>query len=152
MEKYLVIFLFAGHGLQLDGMQVMLYNEFNQKQSFYKLFRAEAKLRSYAEIYHNAYIIGIFACCRQTFDHTWMEGKCISKEEYEAKASSLDSEDKIFALHHKLLLHQQNEFANWQIELQNKLIKNLERLKKRQREAKEETKSEANSPPVKMIT
>ena len=78
MKRYLIIFLFAGHGLQKDGMQEMLYNEFDTRNCFYKLFRAEVKLRSFAEIFQNAYVIGIFACCRQTFDHTWMIGQCIS--------------------------------------------------------------------------
>ena len=43
------------------------------------LFKAEAKLRLWAEIYPNCYIIGIFACCRQLYDHSTMTG-CISKE------------------------------------------------------------------------
>lgn len=51
MDKFLIIFLFAGHGLQKDGMQAMLYNEYDKSTGFYKLFRAEQKLRSYAEIY-----------------------------------------------------------------------------------------------------
>ena len=51
MERYLIIFLFAGHGLQKEGAQVMLYNEYDPAKHFYKLFRAEAKLRSFAEIY-----------------------------------------------------------------------------------------------------
>ena len=64
MERYLIMFLFAGHGLQKDGQQVMLYNEYDPKTRFYKLFRAELKLRIFAEIYQNSYIVGIFACCR----------------------------------------------------------------------------------------
>ena len=41
MEKYLVICLFAGQGLQKEGMQQMLYNEFKEKTCFYKMFKAE---------------------------------------------------------------------------------------------------------------
>ena len=51
MSRYLIIFLFAGHGLLKDGMQVMAYNEFDKETGFYKTFRAEAKLRSFSEIY-----------------------------------------------------------------------------------------------------
>ena len=64
IDKYLVIFLFAGHGLMVEGQQNLLYNDFDPKEKFYKLLRAEAKLRTFAEIYPNSYIISIFACCR----------------------------------------------------------------------------------------
>ena len=60
--KYLIFFLFAGHGVKRNGMQEMAYNEFDKKTCFYRMFKAEAKLRMYAEIYPNSYIIGIFAC------------------------------------------------------------------------------------------
>ena len=63
-KNYLVIFLFAGHGILKDGTQMMLYNEYDTKKKFYKMLQAEAKLRIWAEIYPNSYIIGIFACCR----------------------------------------------------------------------------------------
>ena len=42
--------------------------------------QAEAKLRGWAEIYPNAYIIGIFACCRQLYSEKLKVG-CISREE-----------------------------------------------------------------------
>ena len=64
VEKYLIIFLFAGHGILKDGMQALLYNEYDPSTRFYKVLNAEAKLRLWSEIYPNAYIIGIFACCR----------------------------------------------------------------------------------------
>ena len=64
MEKYLIVFLFAGHGILKDGMQALLINEYDSKNRFYGLLKAEGKLRLWAEIYPNAYIIGIFACCR----------------------------------------------------------------------------------------
>ena len=82
VENYLVIFLFAGHGMLKDGMQVMLYNEYDKKAEFYKLMMAEAKLRGWAEIYPNSYIIGIFACCRQLHKNETM-CDCISREEAE---------------------------------------------------------------------
>ena len=64
LDKFLVIFLFAGHGLMVEGQQNLLYNEFDNREKFYRLLRAEAKLRTFAEIYPNSYIISIFACCR----------------------------------------------------------------------------------------
>ena len=50
-----------------EGEQVLLTNEFDKKTQFYKLFKAENKLRHLAEEYANAYLIGIFACCRQVY-------------------------------------------------------------------------------------
>ena len=79
-ENYLVIFLFAGHGILKDGTQMMLYNEYDKRAGFYKMLQAEAKLRTWAEIYPNSYVIGIFACCRQNYNHATMTG-CISKED-----------------------------------------------------------------------
>ena len=67
MENYLVIFLFAGHGILHDGMQSVLVNEYFSRTKFYKMFRAEAIIRGYAGSYPNSYIIGIFACCRQLY-------------------------------------------------------------------------------------
>ena len=77
MVNYLVIFLFAGHGLLKDGQQVLVVNEFDQKTSFYKFFMAENTLRNLAEVCPNAYLVGIFACCRQIYDKDQMEGKGI---------------------------------------------------------------------------
>ena len=68
VEKFLLVCLFAGHGILKDGMQSMLLNEYDENTGFYRLLCAEAKLRLWSEIYPNAYILGIFACCRQIFD------------------------------------------------------------------------------------
>ena len=67
-DKHLLVFLFAGHGVLRDGMQFLIYNEYNKREGFYQMLSAEAKLRSWAEIYPQTYIIGIFACCRQLYD------------------------------------------------------------------------------------
>ena len=64
VENFLVICLFAGHGVLKEGMQTMLYNQYNPKTGFYKFMNAEKKLRGWAYIYPNSYIVGIFACCR----------------------------------------------------------------------------------------
>ena len=63
-ENYLVVMLFAGHGILKDGMQVLLYNEYDHETGFYKMLKAEAKMRIWAEIFPNLYILGIFASCR----------------------------------------------------------------------------------------
>ena len=80
--NYLVIYLFAGHGILRDGMQSVLLNEYMKKDQFYRMFRAEAIIRMQASQYPNSYIIGIFACCRQLYNQNRMTGM-ISKEEAE---------------------------------------------------------------------
>ena len=44
-EKHLIVFLFAGHGVLRDGMQFLIYNEWNKREKFYHMLSAEAKLR-----------------------------------------------------------------------------------------------------------
>ena len=63
-EKFLIFFLFATHGYLRDGMQFILFNEFDTKENYYKRFAIEAKLREWAHNYPHAYIVTIFACCR----------------------------------------------------------------------------------------
>ena len=48
VENYLIICLFAGHGVLKDGMQTMLYNQYDKKTGFYKFMNAEKKLRGWA--------------------------------------------------------------------------------------------------------
>ena len=67
-EDYLVIHTFAGHGVQDQGTQWLLHNEYSKERQFYKMFGAENKLRMLAQEFQNSYQIGIFACCRQRHD------------------------------------------------------------------------------------
>ena len=108
LEKYLLIFLFAGHGLMVDGLQNLVYNEFDPNSKFYKLLRAEAKLRAYAEIYPNSYIISIFACCRQNYDPSWMKGQCISKHDYLQMIA--ESEEIVKESYEKLLKQKEQQY------------------------------------------
>ena len=64
-----------------EGQQVMLYNEFDRLEKFYKRLKAESQIRSMAETFANSYLIAVFACCRQLYDPSWMIGVCLSKEE-----------------------------------------------------------------------
>ena len=94
-EKHLIVFLFAGHGVLRDGMQYLIYNEWNKKERFYQMLSAEAKLRSWAEIYPNSYIIGIFACCRQLYDHKKMTNLYSLSEAKELGYKSSDNNQKL---------------------------------------------------------
>ena len=73
-DKYLIFVLLASHGILIDGMTQIALNQFDKKKEFYKMINAEAKLRYWAEIYPNAYIICIFACCRQLYQKDIMTG------------------------------------------------------------------------------
>ena len=47
--NYLIVYLFAGHGIQKGGLQSLLLNEFDPRTKFYKFFNAEAKIRVLAK-------------------------------------------------------------------------------------------------------
>ena len=73
-ENYVVISVFAGHGILKLGTQWLVTNEFDEYDGFYKLLDVEHKMRNLSEAYTNGYIITIFACCRELYDHTFMCG------------------------------------------------------------------------------
>ena len=81
---HLCMQFFAGHGMQRDGLQVIVVNEFDPYGKFYKLYRAEQRIRYSSETFNNCYFIGIFACCREIFK-ALKHANCISKEENERK-------------------------------------------------------------------
>ena len=66
-ETVLALFCYACHGMIQDGRQVVLINEHSKVKGFYKFFGAEQNMRTAAMTYSNAYIVGIFACCREIF-------------------------------------------------------------------------------------
>ena len=62
IENILTVVLFAGRGMFYEGYQVLLYDEYDPSNGFFKKFVAEKKICSWAEIYHNAYILCIMSC------------------------------------------------------------------------------------------
>ena len=78
-RQFCLIWLFAGHGILKLGMQTIVVNEFDKTSTFYKLYNAEEIIRVMANGNQNAYMITIFACCRQLHDAAKMQGFC-SKE------------------------------------------------------------------------
>ena len=66
--NYLVIVFIAGHGVLKDGGQIILLNEFDRLNGYYKTYKIEVQLRWLAKNFPNSYIVGIFACCRQVFN------------------------------------------------------------------------------------
>ena len=73
-RHYLIIYLFAGHGVLMDGMQAYVLNEWDPSNKYYKIFNAEKKVRALAESYYNTYNISIFACCRMLYNSKTMQG------------------------------------------------------------------------------
>ena len=46
----------------------MVFNEYDEKRKFYKMANTELKLRRIANNFPNAYIVSIFATCRQDYN------------------------------------------------------------------------------------
>ena len=68
-ENILLVVLVAGHGLKMSGNQTaLLHKEIDSKTGFLKEFAVEKKMRQWAEIFPNSYIVCIFSCSRETFD------------------------------------------------------------------------------------
>lgn len=67
-QDFLVVHVFAGHGVQEAGTQYLLHNEWCKDRRYYKMFAAEEKLRVMAKSLKNSYHIGIFACCRERYE------------------------------------------------------------------------------------
>ena len=63
-KKYLLVCLWAGHGMVKSGKQVLLTNELDKRSKFYKMIQAESMMRAIASLYDNVYIVSLFACCR----------------------------------------------------------------------------------------
>ena len=67
-RKMLIFYGFAGHGMQVDGEQVVIINQLNKRTGFYEWWAVEADIRLMAKKYSNTFNVGIFACCREIFN------------------------------------------------------------------------------------
>ena len=66
-ETILTLLCYATHGMIQDGRQVFLVNELAPNKGFYKIVGVEENMRKSALFNSNAYIVVIFACCREIF-------------------------------------------------------------------------------------
>ena len=66
-KKFLLIYALAGHGMQMDGRQVVLINTYDKKTGFYRIWGIETDIRNLAKNNSNAYLICLLACCREIF-------------------------------------------------------------------------------------
>ena len=66
-KKVLIVLAMAGHGMQMDGRQIVLVNTFNRKRNFYEFWPVEADVRDISGKYRNSYVVALFACCREIY-------------------------------------------------------------------------------------
>ena len=67
-ERLAVVYVFVCHGIHLDGKQIVVLRDCNEKTGYYKTYNAEDNIRQYAKYFPNTSHICIFACCREKFD------------------------------------------------------------------------------------
>ena len=97
-RRYLVIYLFAGHGVLFKGMQGFLLNDFDESKKFYRILGAEEKIRVLAENFGNSYHIGVFTCCRMLETAVKMSGMLSyaeAKEKYPDLVHDRTDEEEI---------------------------------------------------------
>ena len=63
-KKVLVVYVFAGHGIE-RGEQVIVLNEYDKNEGFYKCWKTENMIRSLAEKFENSFHLAFYACCRE---------------------------------------------------------------------------------------
>ena len=68
-KKIAIVWCFACHGVQANGMQAVVVNEYNQRLRYYKLWYVENMIRKFARSHPNSFHLSIFACCREVFEN-----------------------------------------------------------------------------------
>ena len=53
--NFLVLYVFAGHGMLAYGKQVLLLNEYNEETGYYKWWGIEGEVRNVGERFPNSY-------------------------------------------------------------------------------------------------
>ena len=106
-KTFLLLYAFAGHGIQRAGKQFIVINTFDPQTGFYKMWGIEYEIRRSAQLNRNSYQIGLFACCREVFTsekHSGFFGGTVlqalahfDKEEFDELQSQLAQDDKVAA-------------------------------------------------------
>ena len=91
-KKVLVVYVFAGHGMD-RGEQVIVLNEFDKREGFYKCWKAENMIRRLAEKFQNSFHLAFYACCREVYDPNRHCGGFTDTEEVSKQVSN-DQEDQ----------------------------------------------------------
>lgn len=66
-KKTLFMQFFAGHGMTYNGEQVLLGNEYDEKNEWYKFLKVEQSVRTAANFNQHVYFFTVFACCREKY-------------------------------------------------------------------------------------
>ena len=74
------LLLFAGHGMIKEGVQAFVLNQFDPNIGFYKLIKIELNIRYTSNELKNAYLVAIFACCREIYRKT-IHCSCVGAED-----------------------------------------------------------------------
>ena len=56
--------------MQMDGEQVLVINQCNEKIGYYEWWNVESDIRTMAGKFPNTYSVAIFACCREIYRPT----------------------------------------------------------------------------------
>ena len=80
-----IFYCFAGHGIQSDGQQYLIVNEFVKRNGFYRMWNTEYDIRVMAKKFPNTYHVAAYACCREIYSTKKHTGH-IGGTEDEAKA------------------------------------------------------------------
>ena len=56
--------------MQLDGEQVLVVNQCNERIGYYEWWNVEADIRRMAKNFLNTFSVAIFACCREIYKPT----------------------------------------------------------------------------------
>ena len=73
-ENFLVFYIIAGHGMVFNGKTILILNEFDPSESFYKYAEIEQQIRRLAYYHPNMYQVGFFACCREILNRNLHSG------------------------------------------------------------------------------
>ena len=84
-KKTLVSYVFAGHGMQENGTQVVVINEYDKETRFYRLWKIENMIRTFARMFPNSFHLAFFACCREIFNPEYHRGGYTGTDEEVAK-------------------------------------------------------------------
>ena len=98
--KILVFYACAGHGMQMDGEEVLIINSFNESIGYYDWWNVESDIRRMAGKYPNTYSVAIFACCREIYKptrHCGLFGGSVEAAREFFKKIALDETEAEFA-------------------------------------------------------
>ena len=105
-RKYVILALFASHGIVESGSQCVVVPEYSSKHHWYKKWSVEETFRQFAKSYSNTYSVIVFACCRELHDPSKHCG-CFGGTKEEATLKFKEQRNKINE--NKALQKQEND-------------------------------------------